>query len=278
MSCNLNPNPGPGFGCTFYTTPVDGICQFITQICGSHVNTYDNYQGSSLNQYGVYSFTIQRPTFPPSADSNCGTNATSGCLSTQNPLFTFFSGAGGNQYTQNGYGNYNNLNFVIGGCANENPTCAPCSQLVTLVYIGAICQDFSMGCALQQAGPPLANINTDCCPDRFTFPIYYYQYVWANCLFSITDSNGYPRRCKNTIFNRNCYLKVAPYQQLDFCVYFAQTRNCGATYTPFGVNIPQKTTTGVNVLVVSSLVPLNCLLWGTAVYIVTKPALCFSLL
>ena len=245
--------------------PVDGITQFITQISASSLT-------SVQGPYGVFNFVIQPPSFPSSLDSTG-----SACSSTPppiptygsntNPFFNLFQGA---QTPIKGYGNYNPIVFTIGGCANvPQPLgaqpCGPCSQLVTLLYIGTLCSSDVSGCR-PFLYDLVANNNFLSCtiptpetPDMF--PVYYYDYIYANVVFTITDSNGYPRRCKNKPFNASCFLSVAPYNSdASFCVNFGQTRSCG----------------GLNVIVVSNLVSINCLTWGGPVYVITTPATCFN--
>lgn len=260
--------PNPPSPCTT-DYPVDGICQFITQISASLCNTIQS------GGYGVYNFLIKPPSFPASLDS-------SGCYTDplQNPCYnpsSFFTPFQGAPTPIKGYGNYNNILFTIGACFNVPPppggtACGPCSQLVTLLYIGKICDN---GCAPQlppfQKYDDVDNKNFDCCTipgsPLDTFPVFFYNYIYANVLFSITDSSGNNRRCKNKPYNSSCFLSVAPYltligEEAAFCVYFGQTRNCG----------------GLNVIVVNSRVPINCLMWGGPVYVITTPKLCYTAL
>lgn len=233
----------------------DGIMQFITQICGSATNVAKS--SSLASPYGVYSFIIKPPRFPATFDtSGFGSNFPS-CYN-GNPFTQFFQQQA---IPLEGYGNYNWINFTIGSCFNGLVPTGPCSQLVTLLYIGSICTDVL--CTQQPVGGqliPRKNLCSILLPDLLA---YYYPYYYANVKFSITDSNGYPRRCKSK-FGVNCYLKVEPYSPADaaqFCVYFGQTRNCG----------------GVNQILVNTLVDLTCLLYGGNVYVITSAKTRYSL-
>lgn len=253
--CSLIANCVSGNGPT-PTIPVcsDGIMQFIGQICGSATNVAQS--SGAPSPYGVYSFLIKPPTFPLSVDSS-GYGATSlSCFTNSNPFFNFFQS---NINPQSGYGNWNPLSFTIGACFGGSTPLGPCSQLVTLVYIGSVCRTDCEPVVYDLAYP---NIN-NCNPAAGPFQIDFHPFYYANILFSITDSNGYPRRCKSK-YGQNCYLKVAPYtaaDALNFSVYFGQTRSCG----------------GINQIVVNNLVDLTCLLYGGTVYIITSANTPFKL-
>jgi len=218
--------------------------------------------------YGIFNFCIQPPSFPSSLDTS-GNNST--CPSTTvctpygqnpNPFFNLFQGL---STPLKGYGNYNPIVFTIGACLNTPQPlgaspCGPCSQLVTLLYIGAVCKSSTCDPELYGA---VDNKNSGLCTiaPNDTFNVYYFNYIYANVVFSITDSQGYSRRCKNKPFNSSCFLKVSPYNNnKDFCVNFGQTRACG----------------GINLIVVSDIVSLNCLMWGGPVYVITIPATCYG--
>ena len=242
-------------GATVVPPSVDGVMQFITQICGSNTNI--SQSPSSASPYGVYSFRIQRPTFPVSYDCT-DPNAVTTCF-TSNPWAQFFKS---NINPIVGYGNYNPLTFTIGSCFNSgsNPI-GPCAQLVTLIYIGALCQNLCNGGTFTVASPN--GQQTTAC--QSTTNAYYYPYYYANILFSLTDASGNPRRCKSK-YGANCYLKVSPYGTgisgaSYFCVYFAQTRSCG----------------GINQIVVNTIVDLACLLYGGTVYIITSAKTAYKL-
>jgi hypothetical protein len=242
-------------GATVVPPSVDGVLQFITQICGSNTNI--SQSPSSASPYGVYSFRIQRPTFPVSYDCT-DPNLPTTCF-TSNPWAQFFKS---NINPIVGYGNYNPLTFTIGSCFNSgsNPI-GPCAQLVTLIYIGALCQNLCNGGTFTVASPN-GQQTTTC---QSTTNAYYYPYYYANILFSLTDASGNPRRCKSK-YGANCYLKVSPYGTGIsgagyFCVYFAQTRSCG----------------GINQIVVNTIVDLACLLYGGTVYIITSAKTAYKL-
>lgn len=254
LSCN---GASSSSGTTVTPPSVDGVMQFITQICGSNTNI--SQSPSSASPYGVYSFRIQRPTFPVSYDCE-DPNAGLTCFSS-NPWAQFFKS---NVNPIIGYGNYNPLTFTIGSCFNSgNNPIGPCAQLVTLIYIGAQCQTDCAGFSTEVLpnGSPLLECQGDCSGNT----AYYYPYYYANILFSLTDASGNLRRCKSK-YGANCYLKVAPYGTGIsgagyFCVYFAQTRSCG----------------GVNQIIVNTIVDLACLLYGGTVYIVTAAKTLYAL-
>ena len=236
---------------------VDGVMQFITQICGSATNVAQSSSGSS--PYGVYNFLIKPPTFPISIDS-VNFNNNPSCFTPSNPFANFFQS---NVNPIKGYGNYNPLQFTIGACFNGLQPQGPCSQLVTLIYIGALCQ--TPTCVdLPVGGIPIDNKNSTECPATVSTTAYFYPYYYANIKFSVTDASGNPRRCKSK-YGANCFLSVAPYSPLDaaqFCVYFGQTRSCG----------------GLNQIIVNNVVDLTCLLYGGTVYVITAAKTLYSLL
>lgn len=252
LKCPYNPTPTP----TPVVPDVDGIIQFIAQICGSNTNV--SQSASVAAPYGVYSFRIQRPTFPLSLDGS-GYNVLQNTCFNSNPWASFFQS---NVNPIVGYGNFDPLTFTIGACFN-NGLQGPCSQLVTLVYVGAICQTAAPLCVEQpDGGITLANKNV-CQVTSPSFSAYYYPYYYANIKFSITDASGNPRRCKSK-FAVNCFLSVTPATVADaaqFCVYFGQTRNCG----------------GLNQIIVNNIVDLACLLYGGTVYIITSAKTLYSL-
>jgi hypothetical protein len=232
--------------------------QFITQICGSATNVAQS--SAVASPYGVYNFLIKQPTFPISLDSN-DYNSNPSCFTPSNPFANFFQS---NVNPIKGYGNYNPIQFTIGACFNGLQSQGPCSQLVTLIYIGALCQ--TPTCVqLPVGGYSVDNKNLAVCDNvPSSTDVYFYPYYYANIKFSITDASGNPRRCKSK-YGANCFLSVAPYAAADaaqFCVYFGQTRSCG----------------GLNQIIVNNIVDLTCLLYGGTVYVITAAKTLYSLL
>jgi len=159
--------------------------------------------------------TIAPPSFPASIPGSTVVNV---C----NPGSSF-----------QGCGNFNPLNFSLGQCANG------CQKTVSLIYIGCPAgssDSFECTPALEGYGP---------------YTVSYYNWIYANTLFSLSDKNGVVAN-----FKKACYLKVEPVatEVTCFTVYFGQTRNCN----------------GINILLICCLVDLACLYWNAKVYVITS--------